>query len=337
MPFDGNGTYNPVNAPVFPAVAGQTILSSQYNSQINDMAAALSLAITRDGQGKPTANIDWNNKKLVNLAAPTAGGDAVNKTYADTKGPGLDMVSGFSGDNLVNGSVLTMNVNYVVFRDANYLQLVKTGIAAKACDFSVAGPAVQGRDQAGSFAANSSLNYFYIYNPTTDTVDSICSTSAIPALPSGYTMWAYAGSVAMNGALALQKVSARGGYFYMYGGNGNNVMTGINSTPTLQALTGYVPNQAVSVLYHMGISGTVNAATGLTLSAYPDGGGTTAINVLDKWVPAAGNIRDSGCIELPVYASAPGIRAFFSQGFGAITSGGGWIDVIGYRCRNGDA
>src|SRR5438309_8533247 len=67
MPFDGSGNYVPAAAPNFPAAAGATIVSSYYNNVINDLATALSICITRDGQGKPSANIDWNAKNLTNV------------------------------------------------------------------------------------------------------------------------------------------------------------------------------------------------------------------------------------------------------------------------------
>ena len=53
MPFDGNGVYNPLSPPVFPAVPGETILAAYYNQQIDDIADALSNCLTRDGQGDP--------------------------------------------------------------------------------------------------------------------------------------------------------------------------------------------------------------------------------------------------------------------------------------------
>lgn len=76
MPFDGAGNYTPSPAPNFPAVSGAVINSTYYNNVINDLATALSLCITRDGQGKPSANIDWNAKNLTNVAAFGCTGNA---------------------------------------------------------------------------------------------------------------------------------------------------------------------------------------------------------------------------------------------------------------------
>lgn len=67
MPFDGSGNFSPSPAPNFPAISGATISSTYYNNVINDIATGLSNTLTRDGQGKPSANIDWNAKNLTNV------------------------------------------------------------------------------------------------------------------------------------------------------------------------------------------------------------------------------------------------------------------------------
>lgn len=68
MPFDGSGNYTPAAAPNFPAVGGAVISATYYNAVINDLATALSNVLTKDGQGKPSVNIDWNAKNLSNIA-----------------------------------------------------------------------------------------------------------------------------------------------------------------------------------------------------------------------------------------------------------------------------
>lgn len=68
MSFDGSGNYVPAAAPNFPAVSGQPISSTYYNAVINDLAAAMSNTLTRDGQGKPAAAINWNGQNLTGVA-----------------------------------------------------------------------------------------------------------------------------------------------------------------------------------------------------------------------------------------------------------------------------
>lgn len=69
MPFDGSGNFTPSPSPNFPAIPNTPIASGYYNNVINDIAAGLTNALTRDGQGRPTANINWNAKNLTNVAA----------------------------------------------------------------------------------------------------------------------------------------------------------------------------------------------------------------------------------------------------------------------------
>lgn len=78
MAFNGAGTYITLTPPDFPAVAGQVILASAYNNQINDMATALSLCVARDGQSTMTGALNMNSHKVTNVTAATLATDAPN-------------------------------------------------------------------------------------------------------------------------------------------------------------------------------------------------------------------------------------------------------------------
>jgi len=76
-----------------------------------------------------------------------------------------------------------------------------------------AGPAANGRDQAGVFGASQWLRFYYIWNPTTSTLATISSSAAPgvgPALPSGFTSWAYIGSVYYGSGSTLAQGNIRG-------------------------------------------------------------------------------------------------------------------------------
>lgn len=47
MPYNGSGVFNPATPPRQP---NTTILSADYNSDVNDLSSGLSNAVTRDGQ-----------------------------------------------------------------------------------------------------------------------------------------------------------------------------------------------------------------------------------------------------------------------------------------------
>jgi microcystin-dependent protein len=78
MPLNGSGTYS-LPSPSFPAVANTLITASDFNTTLNDIAAALSQAVFRDGQAAFTASQSMGNQKITSLAAGTATTDAVNK------------------------------------------------------------------------------------------------------------------------------------------------------------------------------------------------------------------------------------------------------------------
>ena len=79
MPLNGSGAYTPPS-PQFPAIPNTLILASDYNTVLNDVAAALSQAVFRDGQGAFTGNQSMGGFKLTNMAVGTADTDSVRKS-----------------------------------------------------------------------------------------------------------------------------------------------------------------------------------------------------------------------------------------------------------------
>lgn len=107
MPYNGSGTFTPVPPPTFPAVTGTLISAAAFNTMLLDMINnGLSLALVRDGQGAMTGPLNAGGFKVLNVAAPAASGDAVNKTYADQFLP-------------KTGGVLTGNLDFGGFKGIN--------------------------------------------------------------------------------------------------------------------------------------------------------------------------------------------------------------------------
>ena len=89
MPFDGTGIYNPPAAPALPAVGGTVIQAEYYNAVIRDIAAGLTNALKRDGQGPWTGPQNAGGQKLTQLGAGTLDNDAVTlKQLRDTVASG---------------------------------------------------------------------------------------------------------------------------------------------------------------------------------------------------------------------------------------------------------
>jgi hypothetical protein len=109
MPFDGSGNYNRVMDWTNDAAANIKIRADRHDQNDDDIAAALSLTMTRDGQSQPTADLPMNGKKLTNLGAPVNPTDAATKGYAD----GLKASPVFTGKvTLPTGVAATPPVNW---------------------------------------------------------------------------------------------------------------------------------------------------------------------------------------------------------------------------------
>lgn len=138
----------------------------------------------------------------------------------------------------------------------------KRTVATLTVDTAVAGPAANGRDQAGAFSASIWLYFYWIYNPGTDTVAgtvSMTGPATGPALPSGYTAWAYAGAVRYNGASNLVPTRMAGNWRH-YETEQNALSGGTATTETAVSLTSLVPPTAG--LFRLGGAMTVQSTEG---------------------------------------------------------------------------
>ena len=84
MPYDGTGVYNPPLSPTFPAVGGTIIQADHYNQTILDIAAALTNALKRDGQGTWTGDQKAGGRRLTGLGNATQPQDAVTLSQMQT-------------------------------------------------------------------------------------------------------------------------------------------------------------------------------------------------------------------------------------------------------------
>ena len=79
MAFDGNGNWVSQFSAVADRDAGIAILASRFdNIFISDIAQSFENCLTKDAQVKPQQDFDANSHKVINVANPTASGDAVN-------------------------------------------------------------------------------------------------------------------------------------------------------------------------------------------------------------------------------------------------------------------
>lgn len=165
----------------------------------------------------------------------------VNGTYA---------VRGLAGAN----NVTTPNTQMDLLADQAVLRnpltggvLVKNNITTLTNNILTAGPAANGRDQAGAFAASNWIQFYFICDAAGNvaTLSSLVPPPNAPTLPAGYTHWAYIGAVFYTGSSQLARVRMRGHDFY-YDATGSALVAGTAISETAVVLSSLVPPNAVA-------------------------------------------------------------------------------------------
>lgn len=76
MPYDSNGNASLV--PGYLATTGQTILPSQHNPPLEDIASMLSQVLLRSGVAPMSGNLNFNSFRPINIGDAVNSGDAVS-------------------------------------------------------------------------------------------------------------------------------------------------------------------------------------------------------------------------------------------------------------------
>jgi len=106
-------------------------------------------------------------------------------------------VRGLAGARHATWTKFTLSAEWVVLVDPTTREAsVVMAPGSLTVDALVAGPITNGRDQSAVFAPTVWLHIYYIYNGTTLALTvSTTAPPTGPALPSGYTQWAYATTI----------------------------------------------------------------------------------------------------------------------------------------------
>lgn len=114
-------------------------------------------------------------------------------------------------------------------------------------DITVVGPAANGRDQVAAFNASTWIHFYFIWNGTAmATLSSTVAPATGPTLPTGYTHWAYAGTVFYNATPVLGQTRFRGS-FASYPTIQTAVAGGAATTETPVSLASLVPPNALNI------------------------------------------------------------------------------------------
>jgi hypothetical protein len=225
----------------------------------------------------------------------------------------------------------------VVLRDANNQTITRHNPSGVTCNISTAGPAANGRDQAGAFTAGSWVHVYWIYEPGSGTVASLASATAPPTgptLPSGYTYWAYAGAVYFTSGSALRKVRLKGSWAY-YEEYQMVLASGSATSETTVSVSTFVPPNALTMRV-MVESVTVVATGGGAAVAAAKLRVVTGNDayVARAYAPAAGQTIQTagGSTVLPNISQA---FIYFMTNSGTVSSSNVAVAVAGYQNPNG--
>jgi hypothetical protein len=133
-------------------------------------------------------------------------------------------------------------------------------------NISTAGPAANGRDQAGAFSNSSWVHFYWIWNGTTlASLSSATAPPTGPTLPSGYTHWAYAGADYLDSGGALKKVRIKGSMVFYESFARPLNSTSVGTTEANLDISASIPPNALSSLININ-AGIATSASGAAAS-----------------------------------------------------------------------
>ncbi|MEM5371368.1 hypothetical protein V4C53_35785 [Paraburkholderia azotifigens] len=253
---------------------------------------------------------------------------------------GARRVQGLRGN--VNASTpltqFDLSADAIVAVDSTGRAYAKSSIATSTVNLALAGPIVNGRDQAAAFTASTFIHIYRIYNPATNTWGWIASAalpSVGPTLPSGYTAWAYATSLNWNASSNIVPCFVEGSnVIYDLPDSGVNrvLSNGSSTTMTAVSCSGYVPSNAVRALM-IALMTCVGNATSLVGYVRRTGSATTGQNAVSGSVQVNGSTaQSSNWCDIPLNSS----QSFDYRLSTTPSSGGLSFEVRGFVVANGD-
>jgi len=151
MSRNGSGTYTlPAGNPV---ITGTTISTTWANNTLNDIAATLTDSVAADGQTPMTGDLDLNSNKIVNLAAGTIAGDAVEFTQ---------LAAATSVVTITGGTINGATIGATTPASGRFTTLEATGAFTAGSTAAITGNTTVGGTLAvtgiSTFTANGSFN-----------------------------------------------------------------------------------------------------------------------------------------------------------------------------------
>lgn len=237
-----------------------------YQTLLNQRTRDMITRSLRQPEGDST-NIDYLPAKVTRASKYLAfDSDGSPVAVAGTAGIVASLgASGVIGCDCKNNSgtpntQFDLDADVVVLSNSSQEVIVRVNPgAAITNNVSTAGPAANGRDQAGAFSAGSWVHFYWIWNGSTlATLSSATAPPTGPTLPSGYTHWAYAGAVYFDGSSHLSLVRIKGNTVF-YETQQAALSGGSATVETAVSLATLIPPNALNVRIKFQYNLTTNA------------------------------------------------------------------------------
>lgn len=254
----------------------------------------------------------------------------------------ISCAKGVIGTFAATGNTLTIDADQITVVDSNgEANVIVSPGAALVCDIDTAGPIINGRDQVAAFTVSTDVHFYWIWNGTTlASIASSVPPPVGPTLPTGYTFFAYIGTVALNGAGTIPNAQIRGNYItYNVRENIRNMATGggVETAVDLRNSSGRkVPVIAQNLSFSVEYWGLTSNGAGSVVAALTirDISGSTLYDFNINVTVAAGSFYQPGP---PNYFEAPNpanSTIYFSYTVSAGTIGNASLNVIGWTVPN---
>lgn len=235
-----------------------------------------------------------------------------------------------------------LSADAVTLRNAAGALTTRFSTGSLTCDLGLAGPAANGRDQSAAFTANSWVYLYFIWNGTT--LATLASTTA-PAsftgstLPTGYTHWAFATALRWNASSNIIPAYAKGAsvfYDIALGGVNRVLSAGQATTMTAVSMAGFVPPVASRAHANFLLSVVHNVAGADFQALYRPTGATQAGILAGDAICQVSGVQVISLNSAQVVVGTSQ-QIDYKISAAPATSGGVYIDVLGFTVPNGDA
>lgn len=230
-----------------------------------------------------------------------------------------------------------ISADLAMLRDATgHLTRVVPG-AAMTCDTGLAGPAVNGRDQAAAFGNSNWLYLYLIFKPSTSTLATIASLTPPAAfdgttLPALYTSWAYVEPVYKDAGGLLRRHMLTGDLI-SYEERALVLNAGSATVETAVPMGAFVPPKARGVLLDVvatrGSANTNNLA-GVARLRWKTLKDFRVFDLSQRYASIGESFS-----ALPTAVELPGVQQFLYGWDGAMVGRSLSAWVLGFRVSNG--